>query len=616
MVAPFGFTDPKTTVDVVADMTLDETHKSKWLVNKTANTYTATVPLDATVPYPIGSEIAFGEWSTGRLLIGSTAGLTFNSPEGVDITAGFPREVLRKTVLRKTGVNTWRVEEEKIISGWVKLPVATASGLLTDITSAVSTALLTGADDGSALLNVVSSGAIGIIASGSNNKCKIYDSVNRELYAFGEEVYGRMAFAASVYTLNYYYEINGVETAYDLGAIAQSLKVEIPYRFPLYQLPKDAIVGVSRWRSFETQYTVASLPKNASLGRSVFVTDEYGGPTLATWSGTYWQRQKDQRVCKPLGWVGGYNSTWVTRNTGTVAYIKNICWSPELRIFCASNAIGGVNGIEISKDGINWSRQTTPTGSIVNSICWSPELRLFVATLDTSAASSVITSTNGVSWVLRSFPELVIPSSVCWSPELRLFAVTLASSFSGNRVATSIDGTTWVVRSTPLNSQAFSSICWSPELGLFCATGKGTTINKIITSLDGILWTARNAANSSVLSSVCWSPELKLFCATSSDSIANCIQTSPDGGTWTARVLPASTYSLSSICWSSELRLFCVVSADGITNALLTSPNGNDWAVRYGDANTYLFSVCWSPELRIFCVGAYTGNNISILTSG
>jgi hypothetical protein len=255
MVAPFGFTDPKTTVDVVADMTLDETHKSKWLVNKTANTYTATVPLDATVPYPIGSEIAFGEWSTGRLLIGSTAGLTFNSPEGVDITAGFPREVLRKTVLRKTGVNTWRVEEEKIISGWVKLPVVTASGLLTDITSAVSTALLTGADDGSALLNVVSSGAIGVIASGTNNKCKVYDSANREIYAFGEEVYGRVTFAASVYTLSYFYEINGVETAYNLGAIAQLLKVETPYRFPLYQLPKDAIVAMSRWRASNASFS-------------------------------------------------------------------------------------------------------------------------------------------------------------------------------------------------------------------------------------------------------------------------------------------------------------------------------------------------------------------------
>ncbi len=102
----------------------------------------------------------------------------------------------------------------------------------------------------------------------------------------------------------------------------------------------------------------------------------------------------------------------------------------------------------------------------------------------------------------------------------------------------------------------------------------GGTI-KIITSPDGINWTARTSANNNTYFGVCWSSELSLFTAVSSvslnDASNNRIMTSPDGINWIARI---NSNNLNSVCWSPELGIFvaCSTSQGLITSSLAGRP--------------------------------------------
>lgn len=90
-------------------------------------------------------------------------------------------------------------------------------------------------------------------------------------------------------------------------------------------------------------------------------------------------------------------------------------------------------------------------------VCWSPELGLFCAVGGNKAA----TSPDGVTWTEHPMPEGKW-SAVCWSPEQGLFCAV-----GDNKAATSPDGATWAERAIPKGQRR--AVCWSPKLGLFCA---------------------------------------------------------------------------------------------------------------------------------------------------
>jgi hypothetical protein len=74
-----------------------------------------------------------------------------------------------------------------------------------------------------------------------------------------------------------------------------------------------------------------------------------------------------------------------------------------------------------SPDGINWSTQASPADNTWNSVCWSPELRLFCAVAGSGTGNRVMTSKNGISWTVGFSASDVIYYKVCWAPELRTF---------------------------------------------------------------------------------------------------------------------------------------------------------------------------------------------------
>ena len=288
-------------------------------------------------------------------------------------------------------------------------------------------------------------------------------------------------------------------------------------------------------------------------------------------------------------------STWTTQATLAGNYWNNVCWSPELGLFCAVSS-GPTGLVTTSSDGITWTTRAAAENNCWKSVCWSPELGLFCAVAYSGSGNRVMTSPDGITWTTRASAEDNSWRSVCWSPELGLFCSVAGDGTSGHWVMTSPDGITWTTRASAADND-WRSICWSPELGLFCAVAYLGT-NRVMTSPNGTAWTTQTVT-AYEWQSICWSPELGLFCAVGSTT-GHAVTTSPDGINWTAQT--ASDNYWVSVCWSPEFGLFCAVANEGTSGTvIMTSPDGSTWQTRVSIANNYWDSVCWSPELGIFC---------------
>lgn len=293
--------------------------------------------------------------------------------------------------------------------------------------------------------------------------------------------------------------------------------------------------------------------------------------------------------------VGHITNTIIMRSSPNATATRlNLCWSPELAIFCS---IGNTNGVVVtSPNGIDWTEVSTllfPTSNW-RGLCWSPELGLFCTT--SMSGAHVATSPDGVTWTQSIAPIDASWKSVCWSPELGLFCAA-ASDYT---FMISPDGTNWTNYGV---SQSWNSICWSPELGLFCAVG----LNKACTSPDGINWTVQTTPNNA-WESVCWSPELSIFAAVATGaSLGYVVMTSSNGILWTQRV-STENVPWKSIIWCADIHIFFAVASAG-TNRFMTSRDGITWTAKNVSAQTWQTAV-WCPQLGIICMNInITGTN-------
>lgn len=286
---------------------------------------------------------------------------------------------------------------------------------------------------------------------------------------------------------------------------------------------------------------------------------------------------------------------------------RSSCWSPRLGIFV------GVSSTQIltSTNGYSWTAQTTPTPCEWWSVCWSPELGMFAAVGANTV--KIATSTNGITWIPRTHPATggTWWKSVCWSKGLGLFVAV--STNGTNRVMTSSDGVTWTARAAA-QANTWYSVCWAQELTLLVAVSIDGT-NRVMTSSDGTNWTSKTPYTSQ-WRSVCWANDLGIFVAVAYFAAAGfSIMTSPDGTTWTLRTCPA-TRDFNCVCYAQDIQLFI---AGGINSSedynLMISQDGITWYSKYssaGGVQQQIDTICWSPGLGIFnCsgIGSYCFNS-------
>lgn len=273
-----------------------------------------------------------------------------------------------------------------------------------------------------------------------------------------------------------------------------------------------------------------------------------------------------------------------------------------------------------SVDAVTWTSRTVPAVAWTD-VCWAPELNLFCAVGSTSGTANVMTSPDGITWTSRTTPSSAGWKHITWSPQLELFAAIGVNSVDNTKsIMTSPDGITWTLRDTG-TSQTWENIAWSPHLGIFVGTEAGSP-NQIIISADGITWTQASGVSSEFWFGITWSPQLGIFCVCTAFGSTGDILTSINGTTWTDRTPSASNVQYRGVAWSPDLSLFAVVgtSASGAqADRIMTSPDGISWTSRGAPEDVTYFDVTWNGILGLFVAsgpGVSSADHIAYSSDG
>jgi len=169
-------------------------------------------------------------------------------------------------------------------------------------------------------------------------------------------------------------------------------------------------------------------------------------------------------------------------------------------------------------------------------------------------------------------------------------------------VMTSTNGILWTARLAAATSDWYAVTFGA---GKFVAVASNGTQN-VMTSTDGITWSLQTAANGNSWNGICYGAGL--FVAISYDGTLNQVMTSPDGVTWTARVTPENN-QWRSIVFANGL---FVAVADSGTHRVMTSPDGITWTTRTASAASEWYSITFGNST--FVAVAYSGST-RVMTS-
>lgn len=171
--------------------------------------------------------------------------------------------------------------------------------------------------------------------------------------------------------------------------------------------------------------------------------------------------------------------------------------------------------------------------------------------------------------------------------------VAISQSGVGNRVMTSPDGITWTARVSAADN-TWNKICFSPSLNLFVAVAQ----SGIMTSPDGIVWTTRVDPDIAQWRDIIWVEELGLFVAVGTLG-ASRVMTSPDGITWTLQTAAALNLWYG-VAWSADLSLLVAVGISGAGNRIMTSPDGINWSIGVSPADINWRKIVWHSGMGLF----------------
>lgn len=311
---------------------------------------------------------------------------------------------------------------------------------------------------------------------------------------------------------------------------------------------------------------------------------------------------------------------WTSRKTPNNNW-QSVCWSSTLNLFIAVANSGINDRVMTSLDGITWTSHNISSNNNWCSVASSTTSNLIVAVANDGDINRAMVSTNGINWTITQSAGNYEWNSVIWCNFLNLF-VAVASSGIGSRVMTSSNGISWDIQNTPADIGWQTIIASNNLLVSLASTG---TSNRVMTSTNSIDWNISSDASNYNWQSVCWSSILNLFVAVANSGnitykendsgavINSRIMTSIDGKIWTAAKLELFN-NWSSICWATNISKFIAISNTGSNNRVITSNDGISWIIRTCPNNDWT-SICWSDNLNIAVAVANSGNNNRVMTS-
>lgn len=204
----------------------------------------------------------------------------------------------------------------------------------------------------------------------------------------------------------------------------------------------------------------------------------------------------------------------------------------------------------------NWVARTL-TGSIAGAGYGNG---MFVAV---GLGSSRVSSDRGETWMVGGNPGTQ-PRAVAYGNG-RIVQVGDAGLSSW-----STDGMAWTAASP--GGGNFNGIAFAPPLGLFAAVG----VNRAMTSADGTGWATASGVPASTWAAVTFANGL--FVASANPGGAAHVMTSTDGVNWTARTAPAATTGYAPPAFGNGI---WVIANRGGSN-VVTSPDGINWTNQAG----------------------------------
>jgi hypothetical protein len=249
-----------------------------------------------------------------------------------------------------------------------------------------------------------------------------------------------------------------------------------------------------------------------------------------------------------------------------------------------------------SRDGLTWSTSTSSFANTWSTVVYGNGRFVAVSTSGTNDRAMVSVSgtdpqtpvqkSTGVEWSTSSIPI----SGGTWNAITYgngTFVAVGSTAGKENQVLTSYDGITWTARSSALDA---SWVDVTYGNGLFVAvTSSVTTVGSstIMTSPDGVTWTSRSAVPGNadaIWTSITYGSST--FVAVAKGSFlnycnTNCIMSSTDGITWTKRTHPVQNHWTSVsygggifVAVSRAPTLYCT------SNCVMTSSDGVTWTAR------------------------------------
>jgi len=251
-----------------------------------------------------------------------------------------------------------------------------------------------------------------------------------------------------------------------------------------------------------------------------------------------------------------------------------------------------------------WSFYDTPNDNQWNSVDWSSSLGLFCAVASSGTGTRVMTSLDGKNWTTRTSAADYTWLKVKWIPHANLFVAIASAGGTTDKIMTSANGTGWNLRTT--SNQSYVDLTFSKRLSLIVAVANtGTPTQAVLTSADGLTWVARANYNPNI-QAVAYSEKLNLFVSTgyNNDGMGSYfigVETSSDGITWTSQI-PIGTGSgsdltIQSLIFSDELNIFILSASNGTNTYISISQDGINFTEVKTFTNMVIKSLCFSPNL-------------------
>lgn len=268
---------------------------------------------------------------------------------------------------------------------------------------------------------------------------------------------------------------------------------------------------------------------------------------------------------------------------------------------------------DIISAGTEWTTRTSAANNGWQSVAYGNGR--FVAVAGSGTGNRIMSSVDGMNWVIRTSAGDHAWRSVTYGNGLfvavacGISATSCNTTAGGSRVMTSPDGITWTARTAAADNQ-WQGVTYGN--GLFVAVANSGTSNRVMTSPDGIVWTSRAESVGNSWVSVTFGNGTFVAVSNSGTS-SNRVMYSTDGISWSTGT-SASGNSWTSIAYGNGV--YVAVAATGTGDRVMSSADGQTFTTRTSAADNDWNGVAYGAGLFVAVAGTGTGNRVMTSPDG